>query len=409
MLFRQREDNSKETYKGIDMGLFSKKKNNTESVEEESVYKWMTVDEALSYSKGVRRVSEESIVEAVNDLCEQVAYLKERQADTKLEYAQVTQYLSDIQRFEKLNDEERGEIADAARMVLSLDEERIRFQTGGRKMPNVMYHTLERYENDFPKVLDEIHKKEEYLNLVRDDMRNLEGEKGSIAYEKDHAIGKKAFLNKLSYGVICAAITVFIILLVLSDSTGKDFAVPFFITGVAAIVYIVYYVYSIGECNSSAKKSDYMMNRANSLLNKVKIKYVNTTGYLDYAYEKYGVNSYLELKALWEKYVHIREEEKRYMKNTQLLNSYTERMNAALKDVGVEKSEEWIRQPEVFLDRNEMADFKEAISRRRGKLRAELDYSVRSIDSVMNELETMKNKYKSYEGMINQICKKNNL
>lgn len=390
------------------MGLFSRKRTE-ESVEEESVYKWMTVDEALSYSKGERRVSEESIVKAVDELCEQVNYLKERQEDTKLEYAQVTQYLSDIQRFEKLNEEERADIADAARMVLSLDEERIRFQSGGRKISNVAYHTLERYEDDFPKVLEDIHKKEEYLTLVRDDMRNLEGEKGSISYEKDHAIGKKVFLNKLSYVVICSVIVVFILLFVLSDSTGKDFAIPFFITGVAALVYIVYYVYTIGECNTASKKSDYMMNRANSLLNKVKIKYVNTTGYLDYTYEKYGVNSYLELKSLWEKYVHIREEEKRYMKNTQLLNSYTERLNFALVDAGMEKPEEWVRQPEVFLDRSEMADYKEVISRRRGKLRAELDYSVRSIDSVMNELESLKSKYKGYEGMINQICAKNNI
>lgn len=391
------------------MGLFSGKRAQNVEDEEESVYRWMTVDEALAYSKGERRISEDAVVKATEELCEQINYLKERQNDTKLEYTQVTKYLSDIQRFEKLTETERGEIADAARMVLSLDEERIRFQSGGRKISNVAYHTLERYENDFPDVLDDIAKKEEYLTLVRDDMRNLEGEKGSIAYEKEHAIGKKNFLNKLSYGVICIVLAVFIILLVLADNTGKDFVVPFFITGVSAIVYIVYYIFSIGDCNTRAKKSDYMMNRANALLNKVKIKYVNTTGYLEYTYEKYGVNSYLELKSLWEKYVHIREEEKRYKKNTQMLNSYSERMNSILVQMGVEKPEEWIRQPEVFLDRTEMADFKDAISRRRGKLRAELDFSVRSIDSVLNEMESMKSKYKGYEGLINEICAKNKI
>ena len=69
-----------------------------------------------------------------------------------------------------------------------------------------------------------------------------------------------------------------------------------------------------------------MLNRANVLLNKVKIKFVNTTNALDYSYEKYGVNSSLEMRHIWEKYSYEKEKERRYRKNSQLLAGYEDNL-----------------------------------------------------------------------------------
>lgn len=152
-----------------------------------------------------------------------------------------------------------------------------------------------------------------------------------------------------------------------------------------------------------------MMNRANMLLNKVKIKYVNTTSVLDYSYDKYGVNSLQELRYVWENYVKQKEAEKRYMKNTQLLNSYTERMARALSAAGMEKTDAWVSQPEVLLDRTELVDFKDAVSRRRNKLRARLDYNIRQQDSALNDIEALKAKYIGQEKLITAILHKNGI
>ena len=152
-----------------------------------------------------------------------------------------------------------------------------------------------------------------------------------------------------------------------------------------------------------------MMNRANVLLNKVKIKYVNTTGFLDYSYDKYGVNSLQELRYVWENYTRQKEAERRYMKNTQMLNNYTERMTRALLAAGMEKADAWVSQPEVLLDRSEMVDFKDAVSRRRNKLRARIDYNIRQQDTTMNEIEALKAKYAGRENYINSILHKNGI
>ena len=388
------------------MGLFGKKKK--PSMDLTTDYSSMTVDEAIAASRG-GRISNDELSRLTAECCEQVNYLRNQQEETKNEYAQVTQYLADIQRYEQMDEEDRSEIADAARMMLSLENERARYQTGEKRIRDDLYHTMELYDHEFPKKLAELEKHEKYLVLIKDDMRNLEGEKGSIGYEKEHAEDKRNFLNKMSYAIILVALLIFIALIVLSGRTGKDFTVPFFITGVAAIGYIVYYIMAVGECKKDAKKTDYMMNRANMLLNKVKIKYVNTTSVLDYSYDKYGVNSLQELRYVWENYVKQKEAEKRYMKNTQLLNSYTERMARALTAAGMEKTDAWVSQPEVLLDRTELVDFKDAVSRRRNKLRARLDYNIRQQDSALNDIEALKAKYVGQEKLITSILHKNGI
>ena len=386
------------------MGLFSRKKKTPEL--EFNSMRGLSVDEALALSRS-KSISDEDLTRVTGELCEQVTYLRLQQEETKKEFAQVTQYLADIQRYEQMSEADRRDIADAARMMLSLDAERARYQTGEKRIRDDLYHTMEMYEREFPKKLAELERHENFLTLIKDDMRNLEGEKGSIGYEREQAEAKKNFLNKLSYGVIFAVILIFITLILLSDRTGKDFTVPFFITGLAAICYIVYYIYAIGGCKTSIKKTEYMMNRANVLLNKVKIKYVNTTGVLDYSYDKYGVN-WEDVKN-WMDYTKQKEAEHRYLKNTQMLNNYTDRMMRALIAAGMEKADAWVSQPEVLLDRRELMDFKDAVSRRRNKLRAQLDYNIRQQDTTMNEIEALKAKYAAHENYINSILHKSGI
>ncbi len=388
------------------MGLFSRK-NKTPEPEFDSL-RGLSVDEALALSRS-KSISDEDLSRITGELCDQVLYLRTQQEETKQEYGQVTQYLADIQRYEQMGEAERRDIADAARMMLSLDAERTRYQTGEKRIRDDLYHTMEMYEHEFPKKLAELERHENFLVLIKDDMRNLEGEKGSIGYEREQASSKKTFLNKLSYGVIIVVLLLFIALILLSDRTGKDFTVPFFITGLAAICYIVYYIYAIGGCKTTIKKTEYMMNRANVLLNKVKIKYVNTTGILDYSYDKYGVNSLQELRYVWENYTKQKEAERRYLKNTQMLNNYTDRMMRALLAAGMEKADAWVSQPEVLLDRSELLDFKDAVSRRRNKLRAQLDYNIRQQDTTMNEIEALKAKYAAHENYINSILHKSGI
>ena len=166
------------------MGLFSRK-NKTPEPEFNSL-RGISVDEALALSRS-KSISDEDLNRITGELCDQILYLRTQQEETKQEYGQVTQYLADIQRYEQMGEADRRDIADAARMMLSLDAERTRYQTGEKRIRDDLYHTMEMYEHEFPKKLTELERHENFLTLIKDDMRNLEGEKGSIGYEREQA------------------------------------------------------------------------------------------------------------------------------------------------------------------------------------------------------------------------------
>ena len=391
--------------KGRRMGLFSKRKKKEEP--QENIYPWMTVEEALEYSRGAQPDNVESVSKLADELADQMKFLRTQQEQTKYEYDEVTKYLSDIKLLEAMSEANRALVTDAARMIIGLDDERINYQNGKSRVSHEQYRNMEMYEKEIPRKIRELEKQEEYLGLIKDDMRNLEGEKGSISFNREQASDKRDFLVKLTYGVIFIVLLLFIILIVLMDRTGKDFTIPFFLTGLAGAGYAAYFIYEHKRCGTEIKKCDHMLNRANILLNKVKIKFVNTTNALDYAYEKYGVNSACEMKNIWNNYKYEKEEENRYRKNSQLLAGYEDNLEKLLNRLGFSKAEAWVSQPELLINRGDLADFKDAISNRRNKLRAQIDFNIRQQDTTMNDIEALKNKYDHLRDDINLIMKRN--
>nr|MCR5684069.1 hypothetical protein [Lachnospiraceae bacterium] len=337
---------------------------------------------------------------------DQMQFLKVRQDQTKYDYDEVCYYLEDIKLLETMGEETRAAVTDAARMIIGLDEERIKYQSGERKIGGERLKMLKLYEKDIPRKIRELEGQEDYLSLVRDDMRNLEGEKGSITYNRDQALEKKKFLVSLTYAVTGLVLVIFIVLIVLMDRTGKDFTIPFFLTGLAGAAYGAYFIHEFSRSRTLAKKSEYMLNRANVLLNKIKIKFVNTTNALEYSYEKYGVNSARELKAVWSGYIHDREEEQRYRQNARLLVDYEDNLERLLKQLGLSKADSWVNQPSLLVSRRELSDFKDAVSNRKNKLRAQLDFNLRQQDTTMNDIEGLKRKYADLGDVIEDILGK---
>ena len=390
------------------MGIFSGKKKKQDEIPK-SLYNRMTVEEALEYSKSDGNVSPELIKKFANELADQIQYLKTRQDQTKYEFDETTAYLKDIKLLESLSEQNRALVTDAARMIIGLGNERVTYQSGRSMVSKQQYRVMEMYENNIPRKLKEMEKQEEFLGLICDDMHNLEGEKGSINYQKEQAQEKRSFLVKLSYFIILLVLGVFTGLMVLMNNTGKSFIIPFFLTGLAGAGYAAYFVYAYRECGVVIRKSDLMLNRANMILNKVKIKYVNTTNALEYSYEKYGVNSVTDFKRVWENYQNEKKEEMRYRKNSQLLKGYEDNLTRLLREFGFSKTDAWVSQPEYLVNRAEITELKKTVSTRRNKLKAQMDQGLRQQDSTLEDFEALKEKYGEYRDYIDEVMKKNNI
>jgi len=282
------------------MGLFFKKKKKSNDT---AGFVPVTVSEALElHGKRTGVMSLDGMASKCDALCAQVKSAESELAEIRREYYAVTAYISDVQKIDELDEDAREEVVDAARNMVRLSKECNQIKEGRSIISEAQYRHVEQYEEDIPSQIKFIKGQEEYLKLIRDDLKQLEGEKGAVLYEQECADKKRQTVKNVAIGGCVSVIMMMSMLFVINSYTEAELMVPFFITGVMAFLIVLYVVYGLKSSAYDKKAAATRLNRVIVLTNKVKIKYVNCTNGIDYCYEKYRVNSGKELEELWELY-----------------------------------------------------------------------------------------------------------
>ena len=350
------------------MGWWKRKKKEVEQ----------TVDpkEALRQLKRSKKgLSREETAQIVRAVIEQIDELRKQIAVSQKEYAAVTSYLTDLQKIERMTEDKRQTVNDAARNILNLTKERVKYQNSTDRIPMAKYRAMERYEKEIPDVLKNIYEQEQYREMIYSDLRQLEGERGVVEYEREAAQDKKIFLRNLAFGGGFLVVLLFITLLIMNLATGADMLLPLLLVLCFAAGITAYIAVAAAQSKKILKESDYKLNRVIQLTNKIKIKLVNCTNALEYVYEKYQVESYRELSELWEKYVRTKDEERRYRKSTELLEHYNRTLMDTLFGEEVKDAEIWLYQAEALLDEKEMVEVRHHLNIRRQKIRERLEFN----------------------------------
>lgn len=289
--------------------------------------------------------------------------------EAKIEYQAVTSYLTDIQIIDSIPKPQREAIEDAARNIFNLNKERNHIRNRQYTITDIQYRLFERYEMQLPKELALLKDAEGYQNDIEGDIKRLENEKQCFLDEEDEIINKQSFLRGIAKTTFLVILVLFIIFALLSSSSGSNMTLPFLLTVLMGMASALYIFMEARKNTHDIKMVQFKLNKVIMLANKVAIKSVNNRNYLDYCYSKYMVDSYDQLKDRWEQYVKIKDENKRYENNSQLLEFYNEVLIKELKKYKVKDSEIWIYQPTAILDSREMVEVRHRLNVRRQKLR----------------------------------------
>lgn len=384
------------------MGFFSflKKKKDIENTEFEQI----TVEEALKqYNAVEEELRSEDILTQAEEACKQVLEVEQQIIESKNEYNTVTSHLSDIQRIDLITKEERAEINEAARKIINLSQERLNYKKNKHAITEEQYHYLEQFEEELPKELEKLKEKERHQNLIKNDLKQLEGEKGVCNYQKESAVEKLDFLKRLSILTCVLSFAMFLVLILLASSLEKDMTLPFFITGIMAIFMIVYILIESRRNIYRLRMTEKKLNKIVALTNKIKIKYVNSTNVLEYTYEKYRVHSYQELQFLWIEFVRAKDEIEMYKMNTDLLDRYNEALLWELQNKGIADAKVWLYQPEALVDKKEMVEVRHRLNKRRQKLREQIEYNNSQLDICKNTLLSLKKNHSRYQAAIDDL------
>lgn len=356
------------------MGLLSTVKDlftKTEVTEE--VFEYESID---SYLKKQQQEMEcKGTQDDVAYKCDQIVEASYQMEDLRAEYDMVTSYFEDIQMIEELPQNVRKQVTDIAKKIAFLESETSQFVHMDDRISDENFRMIQGMEKDLTTIFGQLKELEDMDIVIRRDMTNLEGEKNAQEYIQESIEQRQHSLK--NFIIIFGTISVLVVLtlVVIGIMTKNNLVIPvllilLIIAGMAAFSVIIY-----RRLSYEFKMAEKRENRAISLMNKVKIKYVNNTSTLEYLYAKYHVNSLRELEYLHDQYLIMVDEVRKYQQTTGDLREHTDALSKLLYAHGIKDPDIWTKQSLALIDPREMVEVKHSLNVRRQKLREQLAYN----------------------------------
>lgn len=350
----------------------------------------------------------EKVEQYVIERLEQVIDLTREIEDEKAEYRAVTAYLNDIQKLANLSEEERKKIEETAANVVQLNSARNGFLNSARRLTDAQFAQMEQEEKDMPAVIRRLASNELYQETIKKDMKYLEREKSRWLLHREYLSHQQKGLKNFLYILIGIAAVVAVVLLFLQFGFGMDvyyaWMVLIFVTAIAICADYLKMLRNDTEILMAEKSA----NKAITLLNKVKIKYVNVTNAIDYACEKYHVRKAADLNRIWEYYMDAVKEREKYQRTNEDLEYFNGRLIRVLEQYRLYDARVWVTQAAALIDAKEMVEIQHNLVNRRQKLRDRIEYNVASMKELKQEAERMVDKVGGMKPQIEEIIQSMN-
>lgn len=347
--------------------------------------------------------------QAVQDFCEQLVDVTNHMEEIKTEYRIVTNYLTDIQRIEELPIEAAEDINATAQMILQLDADRQAYLESEKLLPLEQYNTMAAYEDEVFDTIKKLNEMEMRDSMLKSDMGHLEGEKESLKYVRADDADRIERLR----GVIITILVLFMLtsigLFVYAASAKKAVTLYALAVGALAVVAFAIAYARYVDIRKEVRESEAKLNRAISLLNKVKVKYINNVNTMEYIYRKYGVNSCKELEYRNELYQKMVRDEKRFDRADNDLRVQQERLEKKLDRIGVRDTGVWLSQVHAFVERSELTGIKQALMERRRNLSNRMTISEKIRDNACTALRAALADNPGMEEVINEALAPHNI
>ncbi len=310
------------------------------------------------------------------------------------EYEIATQHFSDIQLIEDSPVEIHSKIIEYAEKADNITVDRKKFRKGESRLSKNTYSLMQEHESEFPEKLNYIQEQETYYETVKQDMHMIEGERMGLRLDAKELTRRQ--LKMKNFAMIAAVVLVIffaVFILALSMSDDRHNVMLFVIVAVLGAILALGLFYLMKRTQRDVVLMQIKLNKATSLLNKTKIKYINAANVLDYEYSRFNVKSSYELSRKYSAYIEMKEEQKKISRLTSMLNDAEISLENELKKLGLFDPHIWLGQVRALFNKNEMVEVRHALLEKRQKLRSQIEREEKRIKDAKQNISRMTCKY----------------
>ena len=333
----------------------------------------------------------------VQECCESISEIDHQMEETKKEYERVTSRLTDIQRIDRIEKEERESMLDICKRIMRLTQERNQFKNRSLTITEAQIRRLDRYEDTLDLEVRKMYDAETYQRAIDSDLKHLEQEKKKLHREQREIVERQDALKGMAKVLILLILSLFVLFAVIYYALLVDMTYPYLGTILLAAVSATVIFLESNRNRRGNVLVGRKINKAISLLNRVKIKYINNRNMIDYNREKFQVKNAADFEKQWIDYRRAKDYERKFRENTEQLNRQQEMLVDLLESHQVSEPELWLSQTLAITDQREMVEIRHALNVQRGKLRERINYNedakrdmLNRIDQVLAESPEMK-------------------
>lgn len=221
----------------------------------------------------------------------------------------------------------------------------------GRLIKNnrALYH-LAQYEEELPELMKEMSLTERFVKENERDMIYLEEEKEDLMEEREVLLQGYRFLK----GFIVVFVLVLSTLLLggfgLLQLLREGIWVYLSVVSIALVLFLAGILYAKEYLERELRKNELLQKKVVKYLNKAKIRYFHHKRYLDFQFEKLGVDSHAKLEMYYNRYIKNKDNEQQYNAFNRQLMTIESRMGELFESYDIMYDEmgaieEWLQAP----------------------------------------------------------------
>lgn len=332
----------------------------------------------------------------IENCCEQMIEADKEIERSKMEYRLVTDYLTDIEVIDALPDDSKRNLARIADKINTLSlQSQAKSKNLGR-ISEERYRIMSRYENEIPDDIRNMQKNEEFKELVRQDLQKLEGEKAVCDYKINEMRSTMKNMKSMVFITFLFAVLLVLLLSFLQFFLMMHAEPGFLLTAFIASGALIFEYISYTKAKSELARSERYMNAVISELNKVKIRFVNTSNLLEYEYRKYRVNASDELSYQWDTYIEEKQARIALERADSELSLERTALLKELRSLKIKDPTIWLNQCEALVNPGEMVEVRHELFERRSSIRKRIEYNTQTRDISRDEINSIVKDYPEY-------------
>ena len=245
------------------------------------------------------------------------------------------------------------------------------------------------------------------IENVKQDMRAVEGEQMALRMEARILKRRQLNIKHASMATLICMFIVFSIFVIAMVATEDETNMVLFITVTVLSAILALGMYAIlKNTQRNVMATEIKLNKTTSMLNKIKIRYVNAINVLDFEYEKYKITTAYELSRKYEAYLEMKQEQKNVLDMTTKLTQAEERLMALLRQIGMVDCNIWSGQVRALYNHSEMVEIRHEYAVQRQKLRDQIAFNESRVDEAKKNIKLVTKKYPNLTGDILKIIDK---